>query len=621
MPEAGPSLVDRVLQTFARCASALMQWHKWPFLIAIGTLVGLRVTMRWKNLYDTEVSPPKLTPGGEVLTQRTADGSFNGLDLPWMGMAGARFGRNVPINKTFGEQQSLLEPNPRLISNQLLARREFAPVPYLNVLVSAWLQFMVHDWLSHGVNDTRSPPIEVPIGDGDDWPKKPMTILRSTRAPTTPADEGRPAAYVNTETHWWDGSQIYGSSLKLQLKIRSDPVTGELLRNGKIGLDARGHLPIQPLRDETGDAEDAKFTDLELAGVNGNWWLGLSVMHTLFAREHNAVVDRLALEYPDKDGEWLFQKARLVVTALIAKIHTTEWTPSLMNSPEGRFAMRSNWWGLLGEHYWRAYGRLGDNEEVSGIPGSPTEQHAAPYAMTEEFTACYRMHPLMPDEFSLRRHTDNQEVMKKTLLEVAHAGPPQIYRQLSFDDALYSLATANCGALALHNYPNTLRMIPEKPAEGIYTDLAAVDIVRDRERGVPRYCEFRRLIGMPAPKSFEELTTNAQWREEVRALYPSVEDVDLLVGTLCESQADPGTPDGFGFSDTVFRIFILMASRRLKSDRFYTRDFTPEVYTAAGFAWVADNSFRTVLQRHCPALAPLFADNRNVFFPWALGAS
>ena len=71
---------------------------------------------------------------------------------------------------------------------------------------------------------------------------------------------------------------------------------------------------------------------------------------------------------------------------------------------------------------------------------------------------------------------------------------PKIYREMAFDDVLYSLATANCGALTLHNYPNSLRMIPEKPEQGIYTDLATVDIVRDRERGVPRYCEFRRLL-------------------------------------------------------------------------------------------------------------------------------
>ena len=41
-------------------------------------------------------------------------------------------------------------------------------------------------------------------------------------------------------------------------------------------------------------------------------------------------------------------------------------------------------------------------------------------------------------------------------------------------------------------------------------------------------------------------------------------------------------PEGFGFSDTAFRVFILMASRRLKSDRFFTRDYRPEVYSPRG---------------------------------------
>jgi hypothetical protein len=57
----------------------------------------------------------------------------------------------------------------------------------------------------------------------------------------------------------------------------------------------------------------------------------------------------------------------------------------------------------------------------------------------------------------------------------------------------------------------------------------------------------------------------------------------------------------------------------LKSDRFYTTDFTPDIYTPAGFAWVDENSLRTVLQRHLPELAHLFAETRNVFFPWTTG--
>ena len=86
-----------------------------------------------------------------------ADGSYNDLGCPWMGMAGARFGRNVPISDTHGEQPpELYEPNPRQVSRDLLARRSFVPVPHLNVLVPAWLQFMVHDWLSHGGGDTKN---------------------------------------------------------------------------------------------------------------------------------------------------------------------------------------------------------------------------------------------------------------------------------------------------------------------------------------------------------------------------------------------------------------------------------------------------------------------------------
>ena len=59
-----------------------------------------------------------------------------------------------------------------------------------------------------------------------------------------------------------------------------------------------------------------------------------------------------------------------------------------------------------------------------------------------------------------------------------------------------------------------------------------------------------------------------------------------------------------------------MASRRLKSDRFFTDDFRPEVYTQAGFDWVTDNSLKSVLKRHCPEIASAFGDARNPFFPW-----
>jgi len=76
-------------------------------------------------------------------------------------------------------------------------------------------------------------------------------------------------------------------------------------------------------------------------------------------------------------------------------------------------------------------------------------------------------------------------------------------------------------------------------------------------------------------------------------------------------------PKGFGFSDTAFRVFLLMASRRLKSDRFFTDDYNAEHYTRAGLRWIDDNGMKTVLLRHYPELEPALGPLENAFVPWA----
>jgi hypothetical protein len=129
---------------------------------------------------------------------------------------------------------------------------------------------------------------------------------------------------------------------------------------------------------------------------------------------------------------------------------------------------------------------------------------------------------------------------------------------------------------------------------------------------VPRYALFRELMHMRPVRSFEDVTTNAQWAHQMREVYEGrLDRLDLMIGMFAEPK-----PMGFGFSDTAFRVFILMASRRLKSDRFFTRDFTPEVYTALGMNWIQNTSMVDVLLRHCPGLRSAMHGIDNAFVPW-----
>lgn len=72
------------------------------------------------------------------------------------------------------------------------------------------------------------------------------------------------------------------------------------------------------------------------------------MLQDLFIREHNAIAAVVAEGEPNLDDEGIFQKTRLTMAALVAKIHTVDWTPTLLNNPTMRSAMHINWGGVMG---------------------------------------------------------------------------------------------------------------------------------------------------------------------------------------------------------------------------------------------------------------------------------
>ena len=199
---------------------------------------------------------------------------------------------------------------------------------------------MVHDWFVHK-KGVWSHTHDIPLDAGDTWHERPMRVPKTPADPPKVAGSTRPPAYINENTHWWDGSQIYGSSASTQASLRAG-------REGKVLVSPSGRLGVDPV------------TGREITGFTENGWVGLSLLHALFALEHNAICDELKKHNPLWDDERLFQQARLVNAALLAKIHTVEWSTSILPNQVASTGLRANWFGLLGEaaeHLPRARGQ------------------------------------------------------------------------------------------------------------------------------------------------------------------------------------------------------------------------------------------------------------------------
>lgn len=150
---------------------------------------------------------------------------------------------------------------------------------------------------------------------------------------------------------------IYGNNEKGMSRVRT-------LREGKLKISEDGLLE----HDDKG---------IPVSGDVRNTWAGYSLLQALFIKEHNAVCDMLKVSlilfvccitrlhslsifasknnalgivflflqkhYPDFDDEQLYRYARLVTSAVIAKIHTIDWTVELLKTDILRASMRINW--------------------------------------------------------------------------------------------------------------------------------------------------------------------------------------------------------------------------------------------------------------------------------------
>lgn len=645
-----------------------------------------------QNLHNTGVDIDESIDCGRMMSypHRTTKGQcyFHGLEdrlardpekgrddkkfasMPRVGDSEQKFGRNIEkdvINETLEKYGVDVGPNPQLISEKLLMRKDgkIRAAPPVNILVAAWLQAQNHDWFSHGKNrPIKENPIAVPghptaaknvhgdsqYAQAQDFTKGmliPRTAVESDEQKSRRQDENAGYNYTsrNNVTHWWDASHIYGSDQATIDRMRTNPVTGK-----KYDADpkTKGFIAV--------DMQNKRLyydqNGLPITGFHDNWWVGLELIHSLFAMEHNYVAGQLAKRNPGMDAERIFQTARMIVAALIAKIHTIEWTPATLDNHALHAGMYANWHGLKGARgiefkstlARRAIGVLSESMQhaISGLTGEYSlHLYNVPFTLTEEFVAVYRMHPLLPERIDIWEGLNAKGRKKKSIPveDTVFRKTKAVLDSTSTTDLMYGFGTGHPGLVVTHNYPTFMRnFIAERnlkhgcqgkgenercPGSDTQMDMGAMDIVRDRERGVPRYNQFRRALGLPPVSTFDQLVQDKEDAEILREVYgqkngeDNVDELDLLVGNLAEKRYH-----AYAFGNTQFFIFALMASRRLMGDPFFSDYYTPKYYTDWGFNHVEYETMAMVIKRHYPELAKVMKDKdgkeiQNAFRPWA----
>ncbi|HEX4684372.1 MAG TPA: peroxidase family protein [Gemmatimonadaceae bacterium] len=551
-----------------------------------------------------------------------------------------------------------------------------------------------------------------------------------------------PTVFRNNNTAWWDASMIYGYDDISRKRVKRDPAdSAKLLMmvppDAKTPGDRQGYLPILAAT----DPQLPDWAGQEAAAFPDNWTIGMSFYHNVFAREHNQFVDtfrKYAAEHPDDDSglrdparphatvryrdvtpDVLFELGRLVVAAEIAKIHTIEWTPQLLYDEPLYRGMNANWSGLVKKDtsikvlLANVVNRLSKSNKASaanswysvlasgaGIVGlgaqkegwdigneddvnGGTNHFGSPFNFPEEFVSVYRLHSLVPDLLEYRDVEKPNSIQAKIpVIETFRGRATGFMHDRGLSNWALTMGRQRLGVLALQNTPRFMQNIRmdrlHSPTKQL--DIAALDIIRDRERGVPRFNEFRRQYGLQTLTSFDDFIDHhlakdsPEYGEQqtlvstLREVYgqhkcdaskvitraqltaagdsindclghpngsmvDNVEDLDTVVGWLAETTR----PHGFAISETQFVVFILNASRRLYSDRFFTSSFRPEIYSTVGYKWVNDNGpeprlephpinghenqpvspLKRVLLRTMPELATELGPVENAFDPWA----
>lgn len=521
------------------------------------------------------------------LKYRSVDGTCNNLQHPSWGASLTGFRRLLKpfyengFSTPIGWEKERLyfgfpKPMARLVSTSVIATDEITPDDRITHMVMQWGQFLDHD-LDHAIPSVSSEswdgvdckktcentapcyPIQVPPNDPRVTNRRCIDLFRSSAIcgsgmTSILFDSVQPREQINQLTSYIDGSQVYGFSVQFSRDLRNLTTNDGWLRTGVHFPNQKALLPFATPTDGIDcrrDLEESKVNCFAAGDIRANEQIGLTAMHTIWLREHNRLATELKRINFHWDGETLYQEARKIVGAQMQLITYEHWLP-LIIGPEGM--------DTLGPY--KGY--------------DPTVDAS----VSNEFaTAAFRFGHTLINPILHRLNETFQPIPQGHLeLHRAFFAPWRLVYEGGVDPLMRGMFSVPA-KLKLPSQ-NLNMELTEKlffNAHAVALDLAAMNIQRAREHGIPGYNEYRGKCNLPIAETFDDLRfeiSDAGVRQKLQELYGHPGNVDLFVGGILEDQVAGGK------IGPLFRCILIDQFDRLRrGDRHFYENpavFRPE---------------------------------------------
>lgn len=456
---------------------------------------------------------------------RSFDGTNNNLDNPLWGSINIHLLRYGPPSYYGGKSELTNHgrPNPRDISNAVCkVEQENKNCKGLSDIVWAWGQFLDHEIdLSEGTEPAEERPITTPMDD--DFPGREIAFNRTIYDTSTGTTVDNPRQQINQISAYIDASNVYGATLTRAAAIREFDGSGKL-KNSEGNL-----LPFNVAGLANAHAGPIAPEDLFLAGdIRANEITTLTCMHTLFMREHNRLCESILEDDPSLSGkdEVIYQKARRIVGALMQVITYEEFLPAILG-----------------------------HEAISEYEGYNDQVDASINNLFS--TACYRLGHTMLS--STIKPENLPEVKLRDLFF-----DPQLIINNGIEPYFVGLANEVMQEIDTRIIEDVRSFLFHAPTDNALLDLAALNIQRGRDHGLPDYNQCRINLGLDKKEDFKDITEDNNLAKALKKVYGNIDAIDPWVGSLAEDFHDEAN-----VGELIYIVLKDQFERLRDGDRFW----------------------------------------------------